>query len=319
MKVVLSVITYRRPVGLARLLERLRELDAAAAEITVAVVDNDPERTAASVVEAARVDHPFQLLYANEPQRGITYARDAAVEVAFGERSAEGADGEVCLDGSLDWLGWIDDDEAPRPDWLARLLATHRDTGADVVMGPSVPTFEGTAPAWILDAFESPHFVTGESFPFNYARTSGVIMAAKCMPDERFDHRLALTGGEDRVMFTRVYRAGGSFAWDDDAIVDEWIPASRMSSGWLVRRWFRKGVTRSLAMLILDDPSIARRARRVVGGLGRTVLGAVLTVLALRRGRRAAFAVLPRVFFSIGASYGALGLNYQEYRSTHGS
>ena len=223
------------------------------------------------------------------------------------------------LGSDVDWIGWLDDDEAPHARWLAELVDTQRATDADVVMGPSMPIFESPVPHWLEAPFASAHFTTGASFPFNYARTSGIIMRASVVPEERFDHRLALTGGEDRVMFTRVHRNGGTFAWNDDAVVDEWIPESRASLRWLSQRWFRKGVTRSLAMLILDNPSWSRRLRRVVGGTGRGMLGIALTAWAARRGRGAAVGVAPRIFFGFGAAYGALGRDYQEYRKVHGS
>lgn len=304
--VALCIITFMRPVGLARLLDRIDELDVSGADVVVVVVDNDPERSAEPIVEQARTGSSLEIVYDCEPERGITHARNRAVSIAA-ERSA-------------DWIGWIDDDEAPRSDWLRCLLETQRATGADVVHGPSSPIYESDAAEWIIESgvFDSDHFDTGDTFPFNFARTSGVIVRSSVMPENGFDNRLALSGGSDRVLFTQIHRAGGVFVWDDRAVVDEWIPASRMNVRWLIKRWFRKGVTRSLTLVLLDEASIPRRVRRVGGGVVMALKGVAEVAWAARRGRTAALAAAPRVFFGLGATYGALGRHYQEYRRTHG-
>ncbi|MEL6893281.1 MAG: glycosyltransferase [Actinomycetota bacterium] len=306
--IALCIITFKRPVGLGRLLDSLAELDTGGNDVRVVVVDNDPEGSAREVVEAARADHPLPIAFAVEAQRGITHARNRCVALAH----------DV---GDVGWIGWLDDDEAPRSDWLTLLVDTQRASGADVVMGPSEPIYEPDATDWIIEAgvFDSPRFPTGDPFPFNYARTSGVLVRASKMPVEGFDNRLALSGGSDRVHFTLMHRAGCMFVWNDEAIVDEWIPSSRMNVRWLCKRWFRKGVTRSLTLLLLDDPTLIRRARRVAGGSLMAVRGLGQALWAARRGRVAALTAASPMFFGIGAVYGAFGRHYHEYKTTHGS
>lgn len=305
--VAICVITYMRPVGLERLLGRLERLETCGAAVSVVVVDNDPSGSAEPLVEAARRSGSLDIRYHVEKERGITHARNAALRVA--EQLG------------VEWIAWIDDDEAPHPDWLRLVLETQRATDADVVIGPSVPIYEPGSTPWLVDsgAFETERFVTGQPFPFFHTRTSGVIQRSSAVPPEGFDNRLALSGGSDRVFFTRIHRAGGRFVWDDRAIVDEWVPRSRVRAAWLVKRWFRTGVTRSLTMLILDDPSWARRLRRVLGGLAMTLTGLYDVVRAVPRGRTAMFLATRRILLGAGAAYGALGLHYREYRTIHGS
>ena len=304
--VVLCTITYLRPVGLRRLLEHLAALDIGSERVRLVVVDNDEERSAEPVVATAAPDLPFEVVYVVEPRRGISHARNAALDVALAAHPS--------------WIGWIDDDEAPDPNWLVNLMETRRATDADVVIGPSRPVYEPGTPPWIIEsgAFERSRFVTGEPFPYFHARTSGVIVRASMVPREGFDERLALIGGEDLVFFTRIHRAGGRFVWDDRAVVDEWIPASRATATWLARRWFRIGVSRSLTMLILDDPPWSRRLLRAGSGLLQTVRGLPGLVVALPRpGAHAVGAGWP-VLVGLGVAYGALGGRYLEYRSVHG-
>jgi glycosyltransferase involved in cell wall biosynthesis len=306
-KVVICVITYMRPIGLERLLRRLALLDTGGASVSIVVVDNDPAQSARPVVDSVRNALDWDILLVGEPRRGITHARNAALEVA--------------LSLQPDWIGWMDDDEAPREDWLVRLLQTQQSTNADVVIGPSNPIYEPGGSALPIEAggFEHERFDTGTEFPYFLTRTSGVIVRSSIVPHEGFDERLALTGGEDRLFFTLIHRSGGRFVWDDDAVVDEWVPASRQSVGWLLRRWFRTGVTRSLIMIILEQPTWPRRLRRVAGGLVMAGRGMWSMVAALPQGRPAVLAASRLAVLGAGASAGAFGFRYQEYKKVHGA
>jgi succinoglycan biosynthesis protein ExoM len=304
--IVLCVVTYRRPDGLGRLLERLQSLETGDATVELVVVDNDERGTARSIVEASGVHSRFGVTVEVEPQRGISHARNRALALALARQP--------------DWIGWIDDDEAPRPDWLVRLLDTQRRTGADVLLGPSAPIYEpgGKALAIATGGFEPPLFRTGQTIPCYRARTSGVIVRADAVPREGFDESLSLTGGEDRLHFTLIERRGGKFVWDADAIVDEWVPASRQTPAWLLRRWFRVGVTRSLVLLLLDDPGWPRRLRRVAGGSLMVLKGLALALMAAPRGADRALAALEVTMVGLGAVVGVFGVHYREYQTVHG-
>ena len=99
-KVVICVITYLRPVGLERLLRRLAALDVSGASVSLVVVDNDPAMSAGPVVDAVRDSLDWEIALVGEPRRGITHARNTALAVALSQQP--------------DWIGWMDDDEAPR-------------------------------------------------------------------------------------------------------------------------------------------------------------------------------------------------------------
>ena len=83
MNVSLCVCTYRRPVGLRRLLdaaarvhtERVRRLE-------IVIVDNDPDGSARSTVDSIE-GMPFIVRYVHEPRRGISFARNRAVAEAM--------------------------------------------------------------------------------------------------------------------------------------------------------------------------------------------------------------------------------------------
>ncbi len=303
---VLCIITFRRPEGLARLLQATGRLVLPpGVRLSLVIVDNDPDATARSVVEAAALDHPLR--YEIEPRRGISSARNRALRLALG-----------C---GPQFIAWMDDDEHPAPDWLCNVFETQNLTGADVVMGPGVPCFEAGTPQWIEKSglFDHDRFETGDTFPYFHTRTSGVLVRAAMVPAEGFDERLALTGGEDRLFFTRIHRSGGRFVWDDRAVMHEDIPPSRATSRWLLRRWYRTGVTRSLVMIYLDRPGVLRRGRRCLGALAMVGQGVVRTLLGLHRGRTEVLRRWRLVMLGLGAFAGALGIHYEEYRTVHGS
>ena len=71
-----------------------------------------------------------------------------------------------------------------------------------------------------------------------------VCVSRRCfeeMAAPHFDPAFALTGGEDREFFTRLKRAGKRFAWADEAVCHEHVPASRASLGWALSRAYRIG------------------------------------------------------------------------------
>lgn len=104
MRVALCAATYRRPRGLARLLKAMAVLELPASvpfALAVIIVDNSPEAEAREQVTKAAQDFNWPLLYVSEPRRGITFARNAALEKA------------TALD--CDFVAFIDDDEVPAP------------------------------------------------------------------------------------------------------------------------------------------------------------------------------------------------------------
>ena len=123
----ICVTTYRRPVGLARLLDALAHVEVPAGwSFDVVVVDNDPEASARPVVEDAPERGGMAARYVLEPERGIAQVRNRALQEC----------------ASAPWIAFIDDDEWPEPSWWRRLVEVQARTGADVVLGPSEPVFE---------------------------------------------------------------------------------------------------------------------------------------------------------------------------------
>jgi succinoglycan biosynthesis protein ExoM len=306
MKVSLCVCTYRRPVGLRRLLEAVARLRTERAEsLEIVVVDNDPDGSARATLDGMADGMPFILRYVHEPRRGISFARNRAVAAS---------------DAASEWIAFLDDDEEPEAGWLDALLAAQARFVADVVAGPVPPRYESDVPKWILRGrfHEAQRHATGTVLP--YADTGNVLVRAslfRAFPAP-FAAQLALAGGEDTHFFLRVARAGHRIVWADDAVAWEWVPPSRVRLPWLLRRAFRCGNTWALLERELD-PSWRVLALRIARGAGRIVTGAVLLPLSLVRGRHAVVTILRRMCFGAGSLAGVMGYRYDEYRTTHGA
>ncbi len=306
--VAVCCLTFRRPVGLRRVLEGIAALrfdtGVTPESVRVVIVDNDPEGSGEAIVDEMRAEVPFELRYAVEARRGIPFGRNRAVAES----------------GDVDLIAFLDDDEAPEPDWLAQLLHTAAETGADVVTGPVLPVFDERPPDWVLRGrfFDRRRHATGELL--HYARTSNVLIRRDLIArweEQPFEVAFGMSGGDDTYFFKRAYLDGATIVWADEAVVREWVPVTRVSVRWMLKREFRRGNTLSLCLRMLQD-SPARRVRRVVGGLGQIARGVVTVPFGLVRGREVAVAGLKRIWFGAGLIGGLTGSVVSEYSTVHG-
>lgn len=304
-RVAICALTLERPRGLDAL---LRGIDALiglepAVDVSVVIVDNDSLASARSVVEVWQSRMRWPLTYAVEERRGIPFGRNRAVAIA----------------GVVDFIAFIDDDEVPDPEWLAELLRVQALTGADVVTGAVLGQFESPPPRWAVDGefFERRRRPTGTFM--EYARTSNVLIARHVFPDgpAPFNETMGSNGGDDTHFFMRARLQGFRIAWADDAIVREEIPTSRVSSGWLLRRAYRRGNTLSLCLRDLNDSPI-RRFRRTLLALFRIAQGTGLAAVGIARGKVVLLRGLQQMCLGAGLLTGLAGLRYDEYTTVHG-
>lgn len=279
--------------------------------LTVVIVDNSAEAEARAQVARASADFAWPLLYVSEPRRGITYARNAALEKA------------TALD--CDFVAFVDDDEMPTPRWLLALLAAQQQSGAAAVLGAVEPIFPAGTPAWLIDGrfFETHAFADGADI--EDAHTANVLIDLRRLGalGLRFDHRYALTGGEDTMLFRDLRDAGGRIVYAADAVVYETVPETRTRLRWLLRRWYRTGNVEAELYLRGRRRGAWRRPANVLRGLLRVVAGSGLflaNLLVLGFGRKHRI-VRPLYTFCRGCGILAstLGWNYSEYREVHGT
>lgn len=302
--VCLCVPTFRRPVGLRKLLTHI-ERSTYPGAITVIVVDNDAEnRAGIAVVESIAPTFRLPITGFVEPRRGHTYAYNSAFARACRTVPA------------VDYVAVLDDDEYPDPDWLAELTTVARQYDADIVGGPVFPVFD--APThWLAESglYAPARYPTGR-VPMIYGAGNMLIRRSVLEQylDEPFHHAFAFTGGSDSEFFRRCQADGRSFAWADDARVFETMPRSRTTVGYLLRRKFRTGTEATRIDRKLSG-GIGAVIRHWCKGLGLVSLGIFSLPAAAWGGRRAAMNSLIWAARGVGYIAAEFGIFYEEYRN----
>lgn len=254
-RLVVAVLSFRRPALLGTLLERLASVEQpSSCRTTLVVIDNDRDGSAREIVDASRSRLALRhedIYYVIEPRRGIPVARNRAIA----EASATGADA-MCF---------IDDDEFPHARWLVNLVDCWRRTGAHLIGGPvRIARSEANltrwqrfvhhcVASWTMRKNDKTGRVAAAGSPFmiftnnwlcdvGWLRRSGV----------RFDERLLFSGGSDSV-FSRAARAAGcASAWCPEAIVYETLEPSRLS----FRYQFHRAVSQSVNHFQMRTPKV---------------------------------------------------------------
>jgi succinoglycan biosynthesis protein ExoM len=223
------VCTYRRPQSLQRTLESVacqRLPDDLSCEVVV--VDNDAAATSQATVDRFAASAKIAIRYAVEPRKGLSAARNRALDLASG-----------------DWLALIDDDEAAADDWLVELHRCAREFGADAVIGGVRPEFETPPPPWIASngSFDLWLPPTGTNVDAGDALTGNTFLRAEFLRANalRFDPAFNETGGEDTDFFRRLLDHGGLVVSAREAVVHERIPRERATPAYLARRAVRQG------------------------------------------------------------------------------
>ena len=262
-KLLVGIPSYRRPVELRKCLETVSaQTDLAEIDVRVLVADNDPEqREGLCVAEELAESFPFQLKAQLVEAPGISAVRNVILDHA----NYWGAD----------FIAMIDDDESADPGWLRTLVYVQRQFNADVVGGPSIPFFQGPVSSEIIHskAFSYNAQEGDGPVPIVHA-TNNVLLSRNALlrlGAPEFDDAFGLTGGGDKEFFTRLKNQGASFAWASKAITYELVPASRMTTRWILRRNYRIGV---------DDVRIALMHEGTVSSL-RKIAEAVVMVAAI--------------------------------------
>jgi succinoglycan biosynthesis protein ExoM len=232
LRIDLCVCTFRREAVCNLLASLGRMILPPGLAVRVIVADNDTIPSARNRVEAAFAAHGLDGIYLHAPDRNISIARNACLDVS-----------------TAPLLAFIDDDETARPDWLVRLLTSLDETGADVVFGRVSAIYPSSLPAWLpLADLHSPEPPMRRGV-IDGGYTCNVLMRRTAIGACRFNPQFGRSGGEDTAFFAELQARGVVMAYAADAVMEEVVTPQRASLRWLAVRAFRSGQTYGLVRL----------------------------------------------------------------------
>lgn len=303
-RLVVAALTFRRNDDVRELLPALVEQARTVPQYAtrILIVDNDPAAGAGEVVRAFAATSPVEVAYAHEPTPGIAAGRNRVL--------TEAADDDL--------LVFIDDDERPHPGWLAALLdAWQQHDRPAAVFGPVLSVFDAEPDAFVRagDFFRRRRLPTGTAIDVG-ATNNLVFDLAQLRPwNLRFDADLGLAGGSDTLFTKQIVAHGGRMIWCDEAIVDDRVPAVRVTRDWVLRRALRSGNSWSRTTLMASGASVPLRLRLTVAGAVRLAGGGVRWLIGRVTGSLAHQAKgLRTAARGAGMASGAWGWSYEEYR-----
>jgi len=305
---VVAVCTFRRPRMLRRCLESIAAQEVPSGwEVSVLVVDNDPQARPDPELEAWMRDCPLRVEVLHEPERGIPFARNRACRrsVELGAR----------------WLAFIDDDEEALPGWLMAYASATERFEAEVYTGPVRYEMPERYASYLSNrGLEG--CADGSRLP--RAATGNVLMSTTLLQPPwsmRFDTRMAFTGGSDSDFFTCCAHRGARIVCVSQALVSEPVLENRLTLSWRLKRQFRSSANRVYTSYKLHGPRRTIRAgvvemfKRMLQGLLRMVTLPLLAVrgkAALMRGWYHGLRHFAKAFGTLSGLFGKQPRTYWE-------
>jgi len=259
-KLSIVVCTYQRPDHLARLLDALQKQTAPAGDFETIIVDNEPKPNV-EVKELCRPEHcqGISIRYFHHARLGLSSARNRGVNEAH-----------------AGWVGFLDDDTLPPPDWVSKVLKSQGLSRAQILGGPFKPFYTSTPPRWFKDVYGTQYF--GDQAHWmkrnKYLPGGNMIWSRELILRlGGFSERFGYIGNkkvycEDTELGQRAFLQGiGS--WYDPALeILHHFDARRMTVRWLLGTFISHSKAKARLVIketsLVDKRSIIRQALSVI-------------------------------------------------------
>lgn len=229
------ICTFNRASLLSRCLaELMRQAPGIpAGELDIMVVDNNSSDDTALICERFRAEWPL-LRYVFEPQQGLSHARNRGANESLGT-----------------YVGYLDDDALPGPEYLQNLMAVLVRHSPDIAGGPVLPFYTSPKPFWFQDELEVRQHARGTGF-FDCPVSGGnfIIRRELLLKLGMFSTDYGMLGGqlrlgEERNLIER-YRAANAptdrkIYYSQNCFIYHHVPSEKMRIGYFVRRAFESG------------------------------------------------------------------------------
>ncbi|MBS8262151.1 glycosyltransferase [Roseibium polysiphoniae] len=309
-RIGIMICTARRPQMLENCLRSLTSQEVPDSwQVEICVVENDQEPRSQERVEAIAAATHFPIHYALEERRGIPFARNRTLHEA--------------IERKYDWVALIDDDEIALPGWLEAHMRSAQEHRADVSYGAVTKNFEKQPPDWWYPEIPSSN-PAGMVLP--RASTNNVLFSAKLIqpPAELHFNPAFLYGYEDLDFFEAATAKGFKIVWSPDAVVEEYVPASRVAPKRLLG-WSRSSSAAHVQVSVLRKGYLKSAVKFTIKGLRRLlggVFGSALFYLPAKLGSERAvyryFKSRMRLARGLGNLQGVLQKPYRYYEVIDG-
>jgi glycosyltransferase involved in cell wall biosynthesis len=242
MNITVLLCTYNRCLHLPR------ALDSIAAQILpdtltweIVVVDNNSSDDTRTVVQDYCSRHPGRFRYVFEPLQGLSRARNAGIQNAYGEI-----------------IAFLDDDVTAEPNWLESLTASLHEGKWAGAGGRILPPRDFTPPNWL--PLGGKMDLGGTLALFDLGNLPGELKRAPYGTNMAFHKSMfakygtfrvdlgrcgaSLLSGEDTEFGERLMSASEHLRYEPAAVIYHPVPEERLTKKYFRTWWFDFGRTR---------------------------------------------------------------------------
>jgi glycosyltransferase involved in cell wall biosynthesis len=243
MKASVVVCSHNRADSLAETLAALKSQVTKNILWEIIVVDNNSTDHTKSTVESAKSD-TVSIVYAFEPNQGLSYARNTGISLAKG-----------------DIIIFTDDDVLPASNWIQTTIDNMEETNCAACGGYIEPIWQSPPPDWLTEKFHGflaikmdesgPKAITDvNNTPYgaNMAFRKEIFLTYGLFDVNRGRKGNNLASGEDGVMFEKIIQAGESVMYFPSVRVKHKVESFRLKKSYF-RRW-RFQSSRNISMTV---------------------------------------------------------------------